>query len=366
MSSDPGFGKISFLQLSMIFLLGNGLFSHVIVNPLILSASGRDSWLVPLASLLPVTLWFSILLVIMRRSGQTKLQPWLAARTSPWLSWVLVIPVYVHIYLIGALTLIHTSNWTEANYLPETPRFALTFILIVVSCFAALAGIRAIAIGSGVLLPIVFALGYFVAISNTRVKDYGFLLPILEHGWSPVMNGLVYAGGGLSEIVLLVMLQHHVKTTVKWRHLFLLILLTIQIMLGPLLGALTEFGPEEAARQTESPYEQWRLVQIGAFIEHVDFLSVYQWLSGASVRIALPLYLLSDFVGPAKRNTRRWFIIAAALSYFVLALLPLSQQEIYSFKQQYFVPSALIVESCMTVLWLIAAILTKPAKERAS
>jgi spore germination protein KB len=366
MSSDPGFGKISFLQLSMIFLLANGLFSHVIVNPMILGASGRDAWLVPLASLLPAILWFSIVLVIMRRSAQSKLQPWLAERTSPWLSWLLVIPVYVHIYLLGALTLIHTSNWTEANYLPQTPRFALVFVLIVVSCVAALSGIRTIAIGSGVLLPIVFALGYFVAISNTRVKDYAFLQPILEHGWNPVMSGLVYAGGGLSEIVLLVMLQHHIKTTVKWWHLFVLILLIIQIMLGPLLGAITEFGPEEAARQTESPYEQWRLVQIGPFIEHVDFLSVYQWLSGASVRIALPLYLLSDFVNPAKRKTRRWFIIAAALSYFALALLPLSQQEVYSFKQHYFIPGALIAEICMTVLWLIAAILTKPAKERAS
>jgi len=365
-SSDPGLGKISFLQLCMIFLLANGLLSHIIVNPMILSTAGRDSWLVPVASFLPALVWYGAVLVIMKRSSQSKLQPWLAERTRPWLSWVLVLPVYAHIYLIGALALIHTGNWTVANYLPETPRTVLMFVLLAVSCFAAVSGIRTIAICSGVLLPAVIALGYFVAISNERLKDYKLLLPILEHGWDPVLHGMIYAGGGLSEVVLLLMLQHRVTTTVKWWQLLILMVVTLHIMLGPLLGAITEFGPEEAAKQTESPFEQWRLVEIGAYIEHVDFLSVYQWLSGATVRIGIALYLLSELIDANKRRTKRWFIVFAALSYFALAMLPSSQQAVYHFKFRYFIPGALILECFMSVLWLLVALFTKSAKGRSA
>jgi len=364
MSGDSGAGKISFLQLCMVFLLANGLISHVIINPMVLEASGRDAWLVPLASFVPALAWFGAIFVVMKRSSQQRLRTWLAERTSPFVSWLLVLPVYVHIYLIGALALIHTGNWTVANYLPETPRIVLIFVLLAVSCFAAAGGLRTIAIGSGILLPIVFILGYFVAISNGRVKDYKLLTPILEHGWHPVWHGMLYAGGGISEIVLLLLLQHRVKSRVRWWHLLLLLLLTIQIMLGPLIGAITEFGPLEASRQTESPFEQWRLVQIGPFIEHVDFLSVYQWLSGAAVRIGLSLYLLSDCIESHKKRAKQWLVIAFGGSFFALALLPSSQQDIYHFKYFYFIPGALILEVCITALWLIASWLTKPVKER--
>ncbi len=365
MSSDSGAGKISFLQLSMIFLLSNGLISHVVINPMLLESSGRDAWLVPLVSILPAIAWYSAVYFIMRRTAQANLQSWLASRTSPFASRLLLFPVYVHVYMIGAIELIHTGNWTATNYLPETPKTALILLLLVISCIASAYGIRAIAIGSGVLLPIVFLLGYFVAISNTRLKDYKLLMPVLEHGWSPVFDGLVYAVGGLSEVTLLVLLQHRLKNKVKWWHLLVLVLLLIQIMLGPIVGAITEFGPTEASRQSESPFEQWRLVQIGPFIEHVDFLSVHQWLSGSTVRISLAMYLLSEFLGgTANSKRRRWIVIACALSYFALTFIPMNQLELYQFKLKYFIPGALIVELCVTVVWLIAAVILKPGKER--
>ncbi|MFS0838275.1 endospore germination permease [Paenibacillus sp. 1P03SA] len=359
-------GKITVLQLTMMMLLVNGLMNHVILNPIVLDASGRDAWLVPLFAALFLLPWCLLLVLFMKKTGQRKLQPWLAERTHPVVSWVLIVPLYVQIYLIGLTTLLHTSIWTVTNYLPATPRLALTLTLIAVCTFCAVSGVRTIAISAGVLLPFVVVLGYFVMIANMPNKEYDRLFPMLEFGVMPVMNGFVYAASGFIEFVLIIALQHHIKTRIKSWQLFILALLFIHIMLGPLIGAITEFGPHEAAKQAESPYEQWRLVKIGETIEHVDFFSVFQWLAGTMVRISLSLFLLGDLLPFKKAKNRNRFIAGMALSYLLVTLLPITQQNLYDFMQMfYFLPSLIGILGSV-ILWTAVAVLTKPRKERIS
>ena len=98
--------------------------------------------------------------------------------------------------------------------------------------------------------------------------------------------------------------------------LFLLLGLTI----GPLMGALTEFGPIEAATQRYPAFEEWRLAKIGRYFEHVDFLSIYQWLTGAFVRIGFLLFVTIELLGLAQQKKRIWETVVPA---FILCTLPL-------------------------------------------
>ncbi|WP_068775987.1 endospore germination permease [Paenibacillus sp. FJAT-26967] len=356
-------GRISFFQLAMIFLLVNGLTSHVIINPVVLDASGRDAWLIPFFIAIPLALWCILLYTIMKKSGQQKLQPWLADKTNPVISWILVLPLYILVFLMGATTLLHTTVWTVTNYLPSTPKMVLSIVLIFICCYAAVSGIRAIAIGAGVFLPFVVVLGYFVAIANSPEKEWGLLRPILEYGPGPVFEGMLSAGGGLTELILLIALQHHLKAQVKLWYLLVLALILLHIMLGPLLGAITEFGPMEAAKQTESPYEQWRLVTVGDFIEHVDFFSVYQWLAGTAIRISLSLYLLADLLPLPNTKVRKRFIIGMAICYFVISILPINQIKFYNFMSAYYFQITLFVMVALALIWLAISIFSRSKKE---
>ncbi|MFE6797434.1 endospore germination permease [Paenibacillus chitinolyticus] len=359
-------GKISFLQLAMLLLLVNGLMNHVILNPIVLDASGRDAWLVPIFSALFLLPWCLLLVYFMKKSRQQKLQPWLAQRTHPVVSWILIVPLYIQIYLIGMTTLLHTSIWTVTNYLPATPHFALSLTLMAVCAYCAISGLRTIAISAGVLLPFVIVLGYFVMIANMPNKEYDRLFPMLEFGMNPVMNGLIYAGSGFMEFVLILTLQQHLKTKIKSWQLLVLALLFIHIMLGPLIGAITEFGPEEAAKQSESPYEQWRLVKVGDSIEHVDFFSVFQWLAGTMVRISLSLFLLGDLLPFKRAKYRNRFIACMALSYLLITLLPITQQNLYEFMHRYYFHLSLIVILGSTLIWTLISVTTKTGKEGTS
>ncbi len=53
-----------------------------------------------------------------------------------------------------------------------------------------------------IVLSAVVVLGFFVAISNFQFKDFTLLKPILEHGFAPVLSGMIYPLSGLIEILL--------------------------------------------------------------------------------------------------------------------------------------------------------------------
>ncbi|AJS58912.1 endospore germination permease [Paenibacillus sp. IHBB 10380] len=356
-------GKISIVQTIMILMLSNGLMTHVIINPMLLDASGRDSWISIVVSFIIFIPWFVLLVVFMRKSGQQKLFPWLISRTNPIIAWILIIPICIQLYLIGGTTVFHTTTWTFTNYLPSTPKLVLVVVLVIVCLYCAKLGITSIAIVSGILLPFVVLLGIFVSIANTPQKDYARLTPMLEHGWGPVFNGLVYIGGGVTELLLIVVLQHHLKSKIRMWQLLLIGTILTFISLGPIIGAITEFGPIEASKQYQSPYEQWRLVRLGEYIEHIDFLSVFQWLAGATIRISLVQYLLADLLPFKNQVMRTRFLLLIATSYILLSLLPISQNDFYLWAYELYVPATLCISVLLTLFFLYISIFTKPTKE---
>ncbi|MFD0713310.1 endospore germination permease [Paenibacillus sp. GCM10027626] len=354
--------KIGFLQIFMVMMLFNGLLSHVIVNPMLLDASGRDAWISVLLTAAIYIPWCVILIYIMHKSGGQKLQPWLAEQTNPLISWILLLPVAVHLYLIGGMTITQTTIWTISNYLPATPQSLLILVLVAVCFYAAIAGLNTITVGAGILLPVVVVLGYLVSFANMPHKDWMLLKPFLENGWKPAINGMVYAGGAFVEIFLLLLLQHRVKKKIKAWQIILLGLVLVYITLGPIVGAITEFGPSEAAKQMVSPYEQWRLVKLGNHIEHVDFLSVFQWLAGATVRISLAQFLLADLFPFRKRHSRNWFIFAVSISYIVLAISSIYFNSFYLGIFEKYLTISLFVTLILTFVWFVIACLAKPAR----
>ncbi|NHN31503.1 endospore germination permease [Paenibacillus agricola] len=363
---DKSIGKISFFQVCMIFMLMNGLMSHVIVNPMLLDSSGRDAWISVLLAGLLFLPWCALLVLFMKRSGQQKLQPWLASKTNNLVSWMIIVPLCLQLFLIGWSTVLHSASWTITNYLPGTPKSALVIVLCLVCHFYAISGIRMIAISAGILLPVVIILGYFVSFSNTPQKDFTLLQPILEHGWQPVIHGMLYAGGGFIELVMIMAVQHHVKSGVRvWKFVILAVIL-VYITLGPIIGAITEFGAEEAAKQSESPYEQWRLVKLGTNVEHVDFLSEFQWLCGAIIRISFAQFLLGELLPFSNLRQRKRFILFVTICFMALSMLPIEKYTAYLWMYRFYLPISFVVALFISVVCTTISLFSKNSKEEAT
>ncbi|REE80226.1 spore germination protein (amino acid permease) [Paenibacillus taihuensis] len=317
--------ELGFWPVFMMLTLSVGLSAHVLVLPTVLEVSGRDSWMCGLIGFAIVLPWTAIFVTgTMKRTKQINLREWLRTRVSPFGAWLIIIPVIIVLLHSSFQTFIETVAWTSSTYLPDTPLLVIMLSLLLLTGFAVYSGLRAIAYMSCLLLPAVVVLGDFVMSANMPYKNYSLLLPMLEGGWTPALHGSLYAISCLMELAALLFIQHHLKGRIKHWQMVLQLAFITMLMLGPTIGALTEFGPAEADKLLFPAFAQWRLVTIGKYIEHVDFFAIYQWLSGAFVRVSLGIVITLELLQIRKPLHKAIFILVICIVYMVLATLLLT------------------------------------------
>src|SRR5690606_19483760 len=149
-----------------------------------------------------------------------------------------------------------------------------------------------------------------------------------------------YAAGGLLELMVLTLFQHKLTKKPGFKSLMIMCILLCGLSIGPLMGSISIFGPDEAAQQRYPAYAQWRIVRLGEYVEHVDFFSIYQWLSGMYIRLCLSLFLLSELW---KLQKNRWLpMLLGALCMLVAASLPISDLLFQDILSRYYFPSLCI------------------------
>lgn len=350
-------------QLITLFMLSSGLMDHVIVMPFLLGLSGRNGWISALAVGLLLTCWLPLLLYVMKKTQLQPLLPWIKYKYGRWTAYALKLPVAVFLFTLGTVTLIDTAGWVRTMFLLETPQWFIVLSLMGVIVWAACSGLNVIARCGIFLLPLVAAFGIYISVANGPRKHYAYVLPMLENGLTPVWKGMFIVGGGLVELSLILLLQHHLLRQPKLRHLLFILWVLVGLTIGPLLGALAEFGPTEAAHLRYPAYEEWRLIHIGHYIEHLDFLSIFQWLSGSFVRIAFALLLLQEVL-VSHRSTKlkkSAVIVTAAALMIVLSLMPITDKNFVAFLSTWYFTGAIAV--CVGFSLVAALLAALPKRE---
>ncbi|RAP77804.1 GerAB/ArcD/ProY family transporter [Paenibacillus montanisoli] len=349
--------SLSFWPVFMMLTLSFGLSSHVLVLPTVLDVSGRDAWMCGIIAFAVVMPWTAVFVTgTMKRTKQIDLRQWLRKRLTPFGAWLLILPIIVLLLHTSFQTFITTTSWTSFTYLPQTPQVVVMICLMTLIGFASYSGLRAIAYLSCLLLPMVVILGDFVMSANMPYKDYAQLLPMLEHGWNKPLQGAVYAISCMTELWLLLFFQHHLSRPIKHWQLQLQLAFIALLMLGPTIGALTEFGPAEADKLLYPAFDQWRLVKIGKYIEHVDFFAIYQWLSGAVIRTSLGLTLVVELIPLRKPKARAIFILLISLLFIVTATYLLTNIRLSQalFFETAFIIELIIIIFVSTCIWLLS------------
>jgi len=352
-------GAIGIFPLYCILSLAIGLMNHVLVIPPLLTEAERDAWITILGIIVPYLIWVTGIYYIMKKTRQQPLIPWLSQHYGNTLGWAVRIFFIAYLFLICAMTVRETAVWTHVSYLPRTPEFVLALTLVLFCYFAVQFGMRSIAITSGILLPLVVIFGDFVLTANLPKKDYTLLFPMLENGIGPVLKGGIYLGGGLVELVTILLLQHHLKTRMRLWSLWLLAVFLVLLVLGPATAAIAEFGPFEAAKLRYPAYEQWRLVRIGKYINHVDFLSIHQWLSGATMRISISLYIVIDLLNSGPKKFRTAWLISLCILLVLVVGLPVSDMQYLFFLKHYYFPVTLSAVVLLSLGLLLLATFAK-------
>ncbi|MEW5549550.1 endospore germination permease [Peribacillus frigoritolerans] len=306
-------GKISTVQLSLIVITAVGLKNHVTILPHLLPSAKRDGWISVLLALGLILIWCLLLFYIHKSTGQTNIFVWVETNIGMASGKILSIATSIFFASLAAVSLKEMIVWTKVSYLPITPPI-LEIILFTGLCFfLASTNIQTIVITNTFVLTAVIVFGIFVAIANIQFKDFSLLKPIMENGWSPVVSGMIYPLSGLIELIVILFMQQKVHGQLKFKVFTLNAIILTWLILGPLIGSITEFGPLEASRQKYPAFEQWGLVTLGRFIEHLDFLSIYQWLTGAFIRVSFFLFLSLEVLSIKKKRSKTILLLAYSI-----------------------------------------------------
>ncbi|MFB7641090.1 GerAB/ArcD/ProY family transporter [Peribacillus butanolivorans] len=359
-------GKISTVQLSLIVMTAIGLKNHVTILPHLLQAAKRDSWISVLLAFVIILIWCLLLFYIHKATGQTNIFVWVEKNIGKVTGRILSITMSLFFTSLAAVSLKEMVVWTKLSYLPITPPIFEIILFTGLCFFLASTNIQTIAIVNTFVLMAVLLFGFFVAITNIQFKNYSLLKPILEHGWSPVFAGIIYPLSGLIELIVFLCLQQKVHGKLKLKVFVINTFILTWLILGPLIGSITEFGPIEASRQKYPAFEQWGLVTLGRFIEHLDFLSIYQWLTGAFIRVSFFLFLSLEVLSLKNNRNKTKLLIVYSIILIVSNSFSFSDVILYDIIKTFIMPITFWFFLAVSILLSIFVFFSNRRKRRSS
>lgn len=355
--------SISLLHIILLSMTVIGLKNHVTIIPSLINGAGRDSWIsVILASVITIP-WLLLIPFIQNKLQKDSIRSFLLTN-YPKFGKLFIYFIAFYLLLIAAFTMHETLQWTSTTFLNKTPLLLLFFFLTIVCFMLAMCSILTITMVNVIVLFGVIVLGFFVAFVNIQVKDYALLQPFFEHGFTPVLASTVYPASGFVELFMFLFIHQHFKTKLKFKHLLLMLFILFGLTLGPLLGAITEFGPTEAAKQLYPAFEEWRIASIGRFINHLDFFSIYQWLTGSFIRIGFILFIIIELLGLTRQKKRIFELVVPVFIFCSLPLYLLNDSIFLKLKGQYLLISTTVFFIVLSIM--LALIIKRKSNRKAA
>ncbi|NHW36525.1 GerAB/ArcD/ProY family transporter [Paenibacillus aceris] len=208
---------------------------------------------------------------------------------------------------------------------------------------------KPIAITFSVLLPVLLILILFMSLFTLKFRQIDILLPLISEGAEPILKGTVTTFRAGMELFFLVLLSPHIQGKFKWKHLTIVLSIVSVVFVNGIVSLLTTFGPYEASKQRFPLFTQWRLVSISSFVEHLDFLSMYQWLSNTTILISMGLFLFGDLL-TSKQLHKKIAIVTLTAILFICVELHINDSVFLTFTKIYYYPLSSLSILCWTVL----------------
>ncbi|MGE7905227.1 GerAB/ArcD/ProY family transporter [Peribacillus sp. NPDC094092] len=344
---------IQAVHIYVLIIMNTGFMVHVLLLPNILTASQRDAWVSVAISVFPCIVWTLFIFYIYKKLDKEDIIALLKKWSTPIVTYIFTIAFALYFVMNAFITVKFTVIWAKANYTHDIPNIVVVSLFTFICSFATYKGIRTISTLALLFLPFVTFFGIFVGLGNTPNKNYELLFPVFESGYRHALNGMLYTSAGYLEMIVFLFLTPYLKDKLKAKWILLVGVILIMLTLGPLMGAIAEFGSVEAVKMRNPAYEQWKLLRFGYYITRLDFLSIFQWLTGSMIRISLCLYIGYKLISNAKHQ--KWILLSLYLMIVFGTLIHWDATSFFYFIYKYFFPisSLFLLSAAIVLLFLI-------------
>jgi spore germination protein KB len=171
-----------------------------------------------------------------------------------------------------------------------------------------------------ICLPVLMFLGLMVSLLVVNERDWRQMLPIMEDGFIPVWHGSIIFLTMFAELVAFRMLIPNTNNPEKLPKQGLVFIAIVLLMfLGPTTGPIMIFGEDLSTATLYPTFEEIRYIQLFDFLERLDVLGIFLWVTGAFFHASILLYgAARGFAEVFKANTDNIFVLPAAFLIFGL------------------------------------------------
>lgn len=281
---------ISFRQF-YIMTFGLTIGTSILVVPSGLAHIAReDAWIASLCSLLINLIMVVLYILIARLHPGKNLFEIHEAAFGKWLGKAVSL-LYLFYFLILTGTLLGDLGFfISSEIMPETPMEAIQILFLVAAVASASLGIVVLARVGELLFPWVLFLFLILVLTLIPQIDWNYIKPVLEGGWSPVLQA-GYQSAMFQEVIVLMMFLPLVKKPKNGERAFLWgtfgggMILSIIVLLSVLV-----LGIEQTENSTFPAYALAKTINIGNILQRVEGILITIWVLTFFIKSSL-LYL---------------------------------------------------------------------------
>lgn len=280
----------------MIFCIG----SAILFIPSILAATAmRDAWLASIVgTLLGLGLiWFYTKLYASLK-GQTLVQMY-DSIFGKWMGKFFTLQFAIYLIFLSSLILRGIGDFLSTQIMNETPMEILIIILILVVVHGNNYGIQTMARSIEVFMPTLIILYIIALILVTKEAKLIKLLPIMENGIKPIINGsFSLFNFPFTEVVIMLMFLPCVKdqNTIKKTFLIGTCLGGIALFFPVLFGIVT-MGPDLLANDLYPTYTLAKKLGFKHIFERIEVIIAIIWLLSIYFKLLLCFTALTNSIG---------------------------------------------------------------------
>lgn len=225
------------------------------------------------------------------------------------------------VFFFSALLVVwQLEEFIIGTLMPETPEIAVRIIFVLAVVYTVLHGAVPLLRTNVYIVPVgIIVIGLVIGLPMARMNP-GYLLPILEQGPGPMLEGTALLFGWICQVPLVIMMFHrfvenkYLKGT-GVKSIKGVIVVTLALLVGA-LGTVATFGPRQTASTYYPSFSVARIITVGAFLENIEVTFVGVWIAAMFVTGAF--YIMSFADGTAdllsvRRTPWLYGLIIAAL-----------------------------------------------------
>lgn len=254
--------------------------------------AGRDAWLAFLLAGLLGGLLAVLIVTLSSFYPESDLLQIAETLLGPVLGKTIILLYVFFFIIVSALVVREFSAFMVSAFMQFTPLEVFSLVMVAIALYAVYQGLEVISrVSEIVFISVIFSLLLFVLLSFQEL-DFRTLLPILEAGMQPVMQGSIVFFVWTGEIFFLAMLYPHLERPARaWlAGVIPVALVTFFVTAG---AVITEsyFGFQFTARQLFPLLGYVRLIGLAAFWERIEALVILIWVAGIFVKVAFFIYV---------------------------------------------------------------------------